>query len=71
MAQNFSFFLGGGVCFVANIRVMPYGQKSAQPLEEGVLIFHRQKHTDGHGNPMTESAQWTVLVKSGVFALKL
>ena len=44
---------------------MPFNQKSQRPLEEGVLNCHEQTHrqTDGHGDSMTESAQWADSVK--------
>ena len=49
----------------ANISNMPFDQKSPWPQEEGVLNCLRQTdwHTDGHGDSMTELAQWANSVK--------
>ena len=48
----------------ANISDTPWDQRSPRPPEEGVLNCHRHTdrqtdtQTDGHGDSMTESAQW-------------
>ena len=43
-----------------NIRNAIFDQRSTRPPEVGVSRWHRQtdRHTDGHGNSMTNSAQW-------------
>ena len=39
-----------------NIRNAIFDQRSTRPPEVGVSRWHR--HTDGHGDSMTNSAQW-------------
>ena len=48
-----------------NISNTPFNQRSPRPPEVGVLRRHRQKdrHTDGHGDSMTESGQRADSVK--------
>ena len=46
----------------ANIRDIPFNQKSPGHPEEGVLNCHRPK--DGHRYSLTESAHWADSVKS-------
>ena len=43
-----------------NIRNAIFDQRSTRPPEVGVSRWHRQTHrqTDGHGDSMTNSAQW-------------
>ena len=43
----------------SNIRRMRFDQRSPRPPEEGVLMGHRHtdRHTGGHGDSMSESAQ--------------
>ena len=43
-----------------NIRNAIFDQRSTQPPEVGVSRWHRQtdKHTHGHGDSMTNLAQW-------------
>ena len=49
----------------ANIRDTPFDQKSPGHPEVGVLNCHRQtdRHTDGHGDSMTELTQWADAVR--------
>ena len=54
------FFEGGGLWSDTTS-----DQRSPQPPEEGVLNCHKPTHrqTDGHGDSMTESAQWADAMK--------
>ena len=56
----------------ANISDTPFDQKSPQTPEEGVLKCHKQTdrhatdghgHEHGHGDSLTEYAQWANSVK--------